>query len=60
MSATLKNRKYLLIKRPVGMPTESDFSLVSEELSTDLKAGQILVKTLYTSFDPAMRIWMSG
>jgi len=56
---TLTNHQIRLASRPVGFPKESDW-LSTEEAVTELKPGEILVKTLYLSIDPAMRGWMNG
>lgn len=54
-----QNRQWLLKSRPQGMVTQDNFELVSTALPTpDLDAGQVLLKTLMLSFDPAMRGWM--
>jgi NADPH:quinone reductase len=53
------NRKFVLAARPVGMPKESDFELVSEPLPP-LNDGQILLRTQYLSVDPYMRGRMNG
>lgn len=53
------NRQWLLKQRPQGMVTKNDFEYVESPMpSADLAAGDILVKNLYLSFDPAMRGWM--
>jgi len=64
MSATPKqlpsvNRQFVLAARPVGMPKESDFSLVEAPIPA-LASGQILLRTLYLSVDPYMRGRMTG
>ena len=51
------NRQWLLAKRPVGMIRESDFELVEAEIAKP-KAGQVLLKTRWLSFEPAMRGWV--
>ncbi|MCG8592036.1 MAG: NADP-dependent oxidoreductase [Proteobacteria bacterium] len=51
------NRKWCLVSRPVGMVQESNFE-PREEPVPALTDGQILVRTLYVSFDPAMRGWL--
>ena len=52
------NRRFLLAKRPVGAVTRDDFSY--EQVPVGEPAdGQILVKNLYLSLDPAMRGWMN-
>lgn len=53
------NRKFTLAARPVGMPRESDFQLVSEPLPP-LSDGQVLLRTQYLSVDPYMRGRMTG
>ncbi|HEY3797200.1 MAG TPA: NADP-dependent oxidoreductase [Caulobacteraceae bacterium] len=52
------NREVHLIKRPDGAPTPSDFALVTNEVA-DPGEGQVLVRNLYMSVDPAMRPRMS-
>jgi hypothetical protein len=49
-----KNREVHLVKRPEGLPQESDFKLV-EATVPDIADGQVLIKQLYMSVDPAMR-----
>ena len=51
------NRRFLLVRRPVGTPVPDDFSLVREE-TADLQPGQFLIRNHYASLDPAMRGWM--
>jgi leukotriene B4 12-hydroxydehydrogenase/15-oxo-prostaglandin 13-reductase len=52
-------RQFKLAARPVGMPKESDFSLVEIPVPT-LGEGQVLVKTSYLSVDPYMRGRITG
>lgn len=52
------NEQFRLAARPVGMPRRSDWQHTSEALRA-LADGDILVKTLYLSLDPAMRGWMN-
>ncbi|MBJ3814941.1 NADP-dependent oxidoreductase [Shimwellia pseudoproteus] len=48
------NRRFILAKRPQGMPTASD--IVLENVPQDDPApGQVLLRTLYLSLDPYMR-----
>ena len=54
----LVNRRYLLARRPVGAPVRDDFRYVESPV-TPPGAGQVLVRALYLSIDPAMRGWMS-
>jgi len=51
------NRQWLLASRPVGMVEESDFELREAPIPQP-RDGEILVRNLYLSFDPAMRGWM--
>lgn len=54
-----RNRQWRLLSRPVGMVGPEHFELSEEDLPTpDLGAGQVLLKTLYLGFDPAMRGWL--
>jgi NADPH-dependent curcumin reductase CurA len=57
MSA-LANRQFRLAARPVGLPKASDWNLVTETVG-EIADGQVLVKVLYISLDPAMRGWMN-
>jgi NADPH-dependent curcumin reductase CurA len=49
------NRRFLLVSRPTGQADESHFRLVEEPVPTP-GPRQILVRTLYLSVDPYMRI----
>lgn len=49
-----KNLRFLLNKRPKGMPEDDCWLLDSEEI-TDLKNNEILIQTEYLSIDPYMR-----
>ncbi len=51
------NRQWLLRRRPEGMVRKSDFKLV-EVPRPEAGPGEILVRTLYLAFEPAMRGWM--
>ena len=48
------NRKYLLDKRPTGMPEDECWKLVEEE-TVPLKSGEILIQVKFLSIDPYMR-----
>lgn len=53
------NRQWIFTARPKGFVDSNTFSYHEAPLPTpDLDAGEVLVKTLYLSFDPAMRGWM--
>lgn len=54
----LQNQQYRLAARPFGLPKPSDWQIVVEPVR-DITDGEILVKTLYLSLDPAMRGWMN-
>jgi NADPH-dependent curcumin reductase len=58
MSTTPMNQQFRLAARPVGMPKDSDWQQVSEPLR-EIADGDIVVKALYLSLDPAMRGWMN-
>ena len=49
-----KNLRFLLNRRPKGMPEDDCWLLDSEEI-TDLKNNEILIQTEYLSIDPYMR-----
>src|SRR5258705_167239 len=54
---TRRNRQWLLAVRPVGMVSPANFEF--REVPAPVPGpGQILVKNLFLSFDPAMRGWM--
>ncbi|MFC0184377.1 NADP-dependent oxidoreductase [Pseudarcicella hirudinis] len=52
------NQQLKLASRPKGTPQPSDFLLESNPVPV-LKDGEVLVKTIYISIDPAMRGWMN-
>lgn len=53
------NRQWLLARRPHGQVLETDFTYREAPLpEPDLAAGELLVRNLMFSFDPAMRGWM--
>src|SRR5690349_8215971 len=54
----LRNRRYRLAARPVGLPGRADFDFCEEGVRA-LADGEALVKVLYISLDPAMRGWMN-
>ncbi|HJV50748.1 MAG TPA: NADP-dependent oxidoreductase [Noviherbaspirillum sp.] len=57
-TTNLTNQQVRLGARPVGMPKRSDWKFASEPVR-DIADGEIVVKTLYLSLDPAMRGWMN-
>lgn len=52
------NRQVLLKRRPQGAPTLDDFAFDESEVGSP-DEGQVLLKNLYLSLDPAIRGWMS-
>lgn len=54
----MNNHRVVLARRPVGAPTLDDFR-VEQVPVPELEDGQVLVKTLYLSLDPYMRMRMS-
>jgi NADPH-dependent curcumin reductase CurA len=48
------SREIRLKRRPVGLPSESDFELVAVPIPAP-KAGEVLVRNLFMSVDPYMR-----
>jgi NADPH-dependent curcumin reductase len=53
-----QNRQFKLAARPVGLPKRSDFEFATAPMPAP-GPGEVLVKTLYLSLDPAMRGWMN-
>ena len=51
------NHRFTLASRPVGMPKRTDWSY-EEETVRELHKGELLIKVLFISLDPAMRGWM--
>jgi len=54
----LVNHQFQLAARPTGLPKPSDW-LYAEEPVPEPGDGEVLVKILYLSLDPAMRGWMN-
>jgi NADPH-dependent curcumin reductase len=54
----ITNHQFRLAARPVGMPKSSDWNYTQEAVR-DPGPGEVLVKVLYLSLDPAMRGWMN-
>lgn len=48
------NRRVVLVNRPAGEPSESDFRL-EEVPMPDVQHGEVLVRIIYASIDPYMR-----
>ena len=56
--STPENRQFKLISRPVGMVQRSNFEFAAVPAGTP-GPGEVLVRVLYLSLDPAMRGWMN-
>jgi NADPH-dependent curcumin reductase CurA len=54
----LVNHQFRLAARPAGLPKRSDWTY-TEEAVRQPGPGELLVKILYLSLDPAMRGWMN-
>lgn len=52
------NQQFLLAARPVGLPRREDWQF-HEQAVLDPGEGEVVVKVLYLSLDPAMRGWMN-
>jgi NADPH-dependent curcumin reductase CurA len=54
----LTNQQFRLANRPTGLPDGETWEL-TEEPVPDPEQGQVAVEVLYTSVDPAMRVWLN-
>src|SRR5713101_8030178 len=54
----LTNHQFRLAARPVGLPKRTDWTY-TEQPAPEPNEGELLVKVLYISLDPAMRGWMN-
>ncbi|MGO9432044.1 NADP-dependent oxidoreductase [Rhodoblastus sp.] len=54
----MKNRQWLLARRPSGPIQDSDFNFVETDAPTP-GAGEVLVRTLMLSCDPTQRRWIA-
>ena len=52
------NHQFTLAARPVGAVKDSDW-LAKQETLREIGDGEIAVKVLYASLDPAMRGWIN-
>ena len=59
ISHPARNRQVLLTNRPAGVPQASDFTLSEADIPV-CADGQILVRNVYLSADPAQRGWASA
>lgn len=52
------NRQWRMSKRPTGLVGKEHFRFNETELRP-IKEGEFLVRNLYLSFDPTLRVWMN-
>ena len=52
------NHRFTLASRPVGMPKRTDW-VYEQETVRELHEGELLIRVLLISLDPAMRGWMN-
>ncbi|MFQ5915567.1 MAG: NADP-dependent oxidoreductase [Nitrospinota bacterium] len=57
--AGVVNRRIILKSRPSGIPQPDDFELV-EVPRQDLGPGELLIRNIYLSVDPAQKGWVSA
>jgi NADPH-dependent curcumin reductase CurA len=55
---TTRNRQWILVRRPGAQISEQDFELRESDVPKP-RDGELLVRTLWLSFDPTQRGWMS-
>ena len=54
----LRNRRWVLGKRPIGMVSKENFQFEESEIE-EIKDGEMLLKNLYFGFDPTQRGWLN-
>ena len=54
----MKNRQWLLARRPHGAIQDSDFNFVETDVQA-LGQGEVLVRNLMLSCDPTQRGWIA-
>jgi NADPH-dependent curcumin reductase CurA len=59
MSHSPANRQVILVRRPDGIPQAEHFQIVQTEVPP-LTDGQVLVRNVYWSVEPAMRGWVNA
>ena len=59
MKNKIVGKEIHLRKRPAGFVTEDDFELVEVEIRQIKKEGELLVRNIWMSVDPWMRIYMT-
>jgi NADPH-dependent curcumin reductase CurA len=56
----MKNRQWLLARRPQGMLSKDDFTWVENGPMPAVGEGEVLVRNLWLSVDPTQRGWIAG
>ncbi|MEI7593100.1 MAG: NADP-dependent oxidoreductase [Actinomycetes bacterium] len=56
--STQVNRQMLMVSRPIGLVTESDFELVESPMP-ELAEGEALLRTIYLGIDATVRTWLN-
>jgi NADPH-dependent curcumin reductase len=56
--SNLQNRRFTLAQRPIGLVKRADFEF-STTPASEPGPGEVLLRVLYLSLDPAMRGWMN-
>ncbi|HTO99444.1 MAG TPA: NADP-dependent oxidoreductase, partial [Myxococcales bacterium] len=56
----MKNRQWLLARRPQGMLAKDDFTWVEDGPMPAVDEGSVLVRNLWLSCDPTQRGWIAG
>lgn len=59
MTGNLVNRQVVLKERPLGIPQAAHFDIRAAPVP-EPKEGEVLVRNLYLSVDPAMRGWVNA
>ena len=55
----MQNKQWILNSFPMGEIKDNDLIFKDSNLN-DIKDGEVLIKNIYLSLDPANRGWMSG
>jgi len=58
-SSQLMSRQVVLASRPVGIPQAGHFKILETPIPA-IAQGQVLVRTIYWSVEPAMRGWVNA
>jgi NADPH-dependent curcumin reductase CurA len=55
---SLRNQQFRLASRPTGLPTRETWEFIEQPL-VEPADGELTVEVLYSSLDPAMRMWLN-